>query len=186
MTPLFRLSSIVIAAVWLTTICTYAAELKVGDKAPEFKLQGSDGKTYKLADFRGKQAVVLAWFPKANTLGCTTVDCVTSRIIVQSLVELRDTIRKHDVTYFMVSIDTVEDNTEFAEKYRADFPILADPAMEAAEAYGVIGQKGLPNRWRFYIAMDGTVAAIEKVIDPAKSAEDLVAKLRELKVPERP
>jgi peroxiredoxin Q/BCP len=46
-----------------------ANELKVGDTAPDFKLPGSDGKTYKLSDFKGKQAVVLAWFPKANTSG---------------------------------------------------------------------------------------------------------------------
>src|SRR5436305_15338793 len=44
---------------------------KVGDKAPEFALEGTDGKTYKLADFKGKKAVVLAWFPKADTPGCT-------------------------------------------------------------------------------------------------------------------
>ena len=49
-----------------------AAELKVGDAAPDFSLPGSDGRTYKLTDYRGKQAVVLAWFPKAFTPGCTT------------------------------------------------------------------------------------------------------------------
>ena len=51
-----------------------AAELKVGDPAPDFTLQASDGKTYKLSDFKGKQAVVLAWFPKAFTQGCT-IEC---------------------------------------------------------------------------------------------------------------
>lgn len=48
---------------------TNAAELKVGDAAPDFKLPGTDGKTYKLSDFKGKQAVVVAWFPKAKTPG---------------------------------------------------------------------------------------------------------------------
>jgi thioredoxin-dependent peroxiredoxin len=51
-------------------------ELKVGDPAPDFTLQASDGKTYKLADFKGKQAVVVAWFPKAFTQGCT-IEAVT-------------------------------------------------------------------------------------------------------------
>jgi thioredoxin-dependent peroxiredoxin len=51
-----------------------AAELGVGDKAPDFKLAASDGKTYSLADFKGKKAVVLAWFPRAFTQGCT-VEC---------------------------------------------------------------------------------------------------------------
>lgn len=49
--------------------CAVAAELKVGDQAPEFSLKGSDGKTYKLSDFKGKQTVVIAWFPKAFTGG---------------------------------------------------------------------------------------------------------------------
>ena len=53
----------------LLTGVGYCAELKIGDKAPDFTLKGSDGKTYKLADFRGKSAVVLAWFPKAFTGG---------------------------------------------------------------------------------------------------------------------
>lgn len=53
---------------------TPAPELKVGDQAPDFSLQGSDGKTYKLSDFKGKQAVVIAWFPKAYTSGCT-IEC---------------------------------------------------------------------------------------------------------------
>jgi peroxiredoxin Q/BCP len=56
-------------AVVLSFVVTAQAELKVGDKAPNFELKGSDGKTYKLADFAGKKAVVLAWFPKAFTGG---------------------------------------------------------------------------------------------------------------------
>lgn len=53
----------------LTTICTSAEIPKVGEVAPEFELQGSDGKTYKLSDFSGKQAVIVAWYPKAFTGG---------------------------------------------------------------------------------------------------------------------
>src|SRR3954466_6075041 len=79
-------------------------ELKVGDKAPDFTLQGSDGKTYKLADFKGKQAVVLAWFPKALTSGCT-LEC-------KSLAEHGDLIRAYNVTYFMASVDPLEKNIE--------------------------------------------------------------------------
>ena len=58
-------------AMLLTCSIGSAAELKVGDDAPDFTLVGSDGKTYKLSDFKGKQAVVLAWFPRAMTPGCT-------------------------------------------------------------------------------------------------------------------
>ena len=84
-----------------------AVELKVGDMAPDFSLQASDGKTYKLSDFRGKKAVVVAWFPKAFTQGCT-IEC-------KSLAENGDKIRMYDVAYFMASTDNVEDNTKFAK-----------------------------------------------------------------------
>src|SRR5262249_54754064 len=77
-----------------------AAELKVGDPAPDFSLQASDGKTYKLADFKGKQAIVVAWFPKAFTRGCT-IEC-------KSLAENGHLIKKYDVTYFMASVDPVD------------------------------------------------------------------------------
>jgi thioredoxin-dependent peroxiredoxin len=169
-------------------------ELKVGDMAPDFSLQASDGKTYKLSDFRGKKAVVVAWFPKAFTQGCT-IEC-------KSLAENGSKIRMYDVAYFMASTDNVEDNTKFAkatsvtlqgrnggpstvvDKKEADFPLLADPTKEAASKYGVLMANGqLANRWTFYIDKTGRIAYIEKTVRPATSAEDMIAKLGELKVP---
>ena len=146
----------------------------VGDLAPDFTLQASDGKTYQLSDFRGRQAVVLAWFPKAFTQGCT-IEC-------KSLAEHGDLIKKHDVTYFMISVDPLEQNQKFAEQYRADFPLLSDPTKSTAEAYGVLGPSGVASRWTFYIAKDGTISAIDKQVKPATSAEDMAAKLGELGV----
>src|SRR6476660_726049 len=96
-----------------------AADLKVGDPAPNFSLKASDGKTYKLSDFKGKQAVVLAWFPAAFTAGCT-IEC-------KSLAEHGDMIKKYDVTYFMASVDPVDENKKFGEEHKADFPLLSDP-----------------------------------------------------------
>ena len=83
------------------------AELKAGDMAPDFTMQGTDGKTHRLSDYRGKQAVVVAWFPAAFTQGCT-IEC-------KSLAENGDKIRKFDVAYFMASVDPIEKNTEFAK-----------------------------------------------------------------------
>src|SRR3954465_10430545 len=113
-----------------------AADLKVGDPAPDFTLQATDGKTYKLSDFKGKQAVVLAWFPKAFTQGCT-IEC-------KSLAEHGDLIRKYYVPYFMASVDDVsgeKGNKAFAEAHAADFPILGDPAKDTARAYGVLNER---------------------------------------------
>ena len=61
--------SLVVSSLIAMATITAQADLKVGDPAPDFKLQGSDGKTYQLADFKGKKAVVIAWFPKAFTGG---------------------------------------------------------------------------------------------------------------------
>src|SRR5712691_4451597 len=84
-----------------TAAMAQTADLKVGDQAPNFKLQATDGKTYQLSDFKGKKAVVVAWFPKAFTQGCT-IEC-------KSLAENGDKIRKYNVAYFMASVDPLED-----------------------------------------------------------------------------
>jgi thioredoxin-dependent peroxiredoxin len=157
-----------------------AEELKVGDKAPDFQLSASDGKTYKLSDYTGKQAVVLAWFPAAFTQGCT-IEC-------KSLAEHGADIRKYDVTYFMASVDPIEGekgNKAFAESQKADFPLLSDPTKKTAEAYGVLNPRGVASRWTFYIGKDGTITHIDKAVKPATSAEDMAAKLGELKVAAR-
>ena len=150
------------------------AELKVGDQAPDFSLQASDGKTYKLSDFKGKKAVVLAWFPKAFTSGCT-IEC-------KSLAANGEKIRKYNVAYFMASVDPVADNKGFAEQEKADFPLLSDPTKETAKAYGVLNQGGLARRWTFYISKDGKILGIDKEVRPATSAEDMVTKLGEYSV----
>jgi len=160
--------------------------VKVGDMAPDFTLPGTDGKTHKLSEYRGKQAVVIAWFPKAFTQGCT-IEC-------KSLAENGDKIKKYDVAYFMASVDPLEDNIKFAkatsvklgdtvvEKKEADFPMLSDPTKEVATKYGVLSPRGTANRWTFYIDKSGKVTAIDTAVKPATSAEDMLAKLSELKV----
>jgi peroxiredoxin Q/BCP len=153
---------------------TPPVELKVGDKAPNFKLQASDGKTYNLADFAGKKAVVLAWFPAAFTKGCT-VEC-------KSLAMNGDKIREFNVAYFMASVDPIEKNTDFAKAQEADFPLLSDPTKQVATSYGVLNPRGTALRWTFYIGTDGRILAIDKAVRPPTSAEDMVAKLGELNV----
>ena len=156
-----------------------AVELKVGDTAPDFTLQGTDGKTHKLSDYRGKTAVVVAWFPKAFTQGCT-IEC-------KSLAENGDKIKKYDVTYFMASVDALDGaqgNKAFAEAHKADFPLLSDPTKDTARAYGVLMERApIANRWTFYIGKDGVIQAIDKDVATrlATSAEDMAAKLGELK-----
>jgi peroxiredoxin Q/BCP len=179
------LTTVAIAAIAAATLAAQQAstttrnpvDLKVGDPAPDFSLQAGDGKTYKLSDYKGKQAVVVAWFPKAYTAGCT-IEC-------KSLAEHGDLIKKYNVAYFMASVDPVADNKGFGELHKADFPLLSDPTKETATAYGVRSPRGFANRWTFYIGKDGKILAIDKTIKVATSAEDMAAKLGELNVEPR-
>jgi peroxiredoxin Q/BCP len=152
-------------------------ELKVGDDAPNFTLQGSDGRTYTLADYKGKNAVVLAWFPKAFT-GGWTIEC-------KSLRESGEAIRAFKVTYFTTSVDDAETNAKFAQHVEADYPILADPSKDTARAYGVLGASGLASRWTFYIGVDGKILHIDKAVKVASAGGDIAATLARLDVARR-
>jgi thioredoxin-dependent peroxiredoxin len=155
-----------------------AAELKAGDSAPEFELAGSDGKTYKLSDFRGKQAVVVAWFPKAFT-GGWTAEC-------KSLRESGEAIRKFNVAYFTASCDPADVNKKFAESLDLDYPILSDPTAATALSYGLVTGNGkVPKRLTFYIGKDGKILYIDAAVKAAGHGADVAAKLKELGIEEK-
>src|SRR5919109_289266 len=136
------LMAIGLAAALMVGVKAQTTELKVGDPAPDFSLQASDGKTYKLSDFKGKQAVVIAWFPKAFTGGCTA-ECKSMRAEGQA-------IKAFYVAYFTASTDAPEENAKFAKSLELDYPILSDPTKETAKAYGVLNEmRGMANRWTF-------------------------------------
>ena len=163
-----------------TAAMAQTADLKVGDQAPNFKLQATDGKTYQLSDFKGKKPVVLAWFPAAFTRGCT-IEC-------KSLAEGSAKLKMYDAAYFMASVDPIDGaqgNKAFADSLHADFPLLSDTSKETAAKYGVLMPQGFSNRWTFYIDKSGRIAEIDK--DVAKrletSADDMAAKLASMKVP---
>jgi peroxiredoxin Q/BCP len=161
-----------------------AAELKVGDPAPDFELQGSDGQLHHLGDYKGKQAVVLAWFPAAFTPGCT-IEC-------KSMQRDSEAIRKFDVAYFTASVDPMDGpkgNKAFADSLSVDYPILSDPEQITAKAYGVLSGNGRAQRWTFYIDKDGKIAAIEKDVDSklrgGHYGSMVAEKLKALGVPEK-
>ena len=151
------------------------AELKVGDKAPDFSLPGSDGKTYTLSDFKGKQPVVIAWFPKAFTGGCTK-EC-------KSIHENSEKLKPLHVAYFTASVDTPELNAKFAKSLEVDYAILSDPSKKVATAYGVVHQgRAVAERWTFYIDKNGIIKAIDKDVQKCteQAGEDIAAKVKEL------
>jgi len=105
-----------------------AKELEEGDKAPDFKLASDDGKEYSLSQFAGKKEVLLYFYPKDDTTGCTKEAC-----------SFRDTsphFTKKGVQVLGVSPDDLDSHGKFRAKYQLNFPLLSDPDHEVAEKYG--------------------------------------------------
>ena len=171
------LAVLLLLAGWSIPAAAQESILKIGDAAPDFSLVGSDGKTYKLADFKDKQAVVVAWFPRAFTRGCTA-ECA-------SFAKDGAKIRAFDVAYFTASTDAADQNKKFAESadVKADYPILSDPTAKTAQAYGIYNADNkAAARVTFYIGKDGKIKHIDRMIRTAMAAGDVAAKLKELGV----
>ena len=99
---------------------------------------------------------------------------------------LRDSavqIDEYDVAYFMVSVDSLETNTAFAEQNQANFPVLADADRSVSEAYGVLSERGFANRWTYFIDPNGKIVRVDRKVDPRTAGADLVEHLDELDVP---
>jgi thioredoxin-dependent peroxiredoxin len=151
--------------------------LAPGDAAPDFELAGSDGRTHRLSDSRGREAVVVAWFPKAFTGGCTA-EC-------ESLGRSRNRLRGFQAKVFGATLDSPEVNRRFAESMGIDYAILGDPAGTAARAYGVLGPSGFPSRWTFYIGADGRILEIDKRVHSPSHGDAVSARLEQLGIPRR-
>ncbi|MCS7273552.1 MAG: redoxin domain-containing protein [Fimbriimonadales bacterium] len=138
--------------VW--SVVFSATPLKEGSKAPDFSLVGSDGKVHRLSDYRG-QRVVLMFYPKSNTPGCTAQNC--------AIRDEYERLSKYAVV-LAISVDSPETQAAFAKRHNLRHVVLADTDGKVAEAYGVRTTMGFASRTTFVIAPDGT---IEKVFEKA-------------------
>jgi thioredoxin-dependent peroxiredoxin len=148
--------------------------LKVGDKAPSFRLKADDGKEISLADLRGK-AVVLYFYPRAMTPGCT--------LETQNFRDLKPQFEKAGAVILGCSGDTVETQAKFHAKEKVNFSLLSDPGFDAIESYDARRMKSFLGktflgivRSTFLIDRDGRLAAIwDKVKVKGHAAEVLEA-----------
>ena len=152
-----------------------AASPTPGSQAPDFRLQDQNGKWHKLSDQRGKW-VVLYFYPKDNTPGCTTQAC-----------EFRDNIfafRDAGAVILGVSVDDVKSHEEFAREHSLPFTILADSTRAVAKSYGVLykamGVMEVARRDTFIIDPQGRVAKHYVKVDPAGHAKVVLADLKAL------
>lgn len=140
--------------------------LKAGDKAPDFKAEDQDGNEIKLSDYKGKK-LVLFFYPKASTPGCTAEAC--------NLNENFDRLKKEGYEILGVSADSKKRQQNFRNKYDFQYPLLADEDKEVINAYGVWGPKKFMgkeydgiHRTTFLIDKNGK---IEEVISKVKTKE---------------
>jgi thioredoxin-dependent peroxiredoxin len=137
----------------------------IGKPAPPFKLDSSTGKPIALADFKHKQTVVLYFYPKADTPGCTKESC-----------GFRDALADFDqqkIAVLGISPDPVKDVDKFSRKFALNFPLLADTDHAIAEKYGVWVEKSMYGkkymgvaRTTFVIDQDGKIAHIFEKVKP--------------------
>lgn len=149
--------------------------LKTGDLAPDFTLSTGDGDTVSLADLRGR-SVVLYFYPKDDTPGCTTEAC--------SFRDLKPEFDKRNAAVFGVSADNLKSHQKFAHKYDLTFPLLSDPDHAVSEAYDSWGLKKFMGREyngikrnTFLIGPDGRIARVWEAVRPAGHPEEVLAQL---------
>ncbi len=144
-------------------------------KAFDFSLQDKDGNTVSLSDFLGKK-VVLYFYPKDNTPGCTRQAC--------AFAGLYNEFKKKGVEVIGISKDSVASHVKFAEKYNLPFVLLSDPELSAIKAYGVWQEKRMCGkvsmgvvRTTFIIDEDGYIQKIMPKVKPDTNAEEILKEL---------
>jgi len=172
---LMKRSLSTIAALFALCLAAVASEhIAVGQPAPEFELSDQNGQLHSLEDYRD-QWVVLYFYPKDQTPGCTTEAC-----------EFRDSIFAFEdinAQILGVSLDDAESHKKFAEKHSLPFPLLADIEGKASEAYNVKTRMfgmTIAKRQTFLIDPDGKLAKHYEKVEPSEHAQQVLADLKEL------
>jgi peroxiredoxin Q/BCP len=152
----------------------FAAVPKAGDTAPLFTGQDQDGKTVNLADSIGKKIVLLYFYPKDNTPGCTKEAC--------GFRDRMGDLAKDNVEVVGVSFDSANSHKQFIAKYNLNFTLLADPAGKIADAYGVrMEGKNMARRVSFLIGLDGKIVHVTDSSKPEvhfSEMQDAIAALK--------
>ncbi|WP_010916677.1 thioredoxin-dependent thiol peroxidase [Thermoplasma volcanium] len=144
--------------------------LKVGDQAPDFETVDQSGSKVRLSDFKG-QPVVLYFYPKDNTPGCTTEAC-----------NFRDnfnSFKEAGIKVIGVSVDSPESHKRFAEKYQLNFTLASDKEKEICKKYGVLGL-ATAKRVTYIIDRDGKIVYVYPKVTPKDHAVEVMNKIKEL------
>lgn len=146
--------------------------LKVGETAPDFSSVDQDGNEVKLSSFRGKP-VVLYFYPKDNTPGCTVEAC-----------NFRDNYEEYEragIKVLGVSVDSQQSHKKFVEKYNLNFTLVADDTKGIAREYGALSAS-TASRITYLIDREGKIAHVYPKVSPKEHAVEVMGKMKELKV----
>lgn len=162
----FLLIALFIASFTVLQSCGGNAEnLSVGNPAPDFTLQDSDGNSYSLSSYTEKNPVIIYFYPKAGTPGCTKQAC-----------GIRDSFSKfkeNDIVVLGISVDSKESIKEFIKDNNLNFPLLSDENKEVSKAYGVLNNIGVDSRITFIVDKQGNIANILRDVDVETHANDV-------------
>ena len=163
----------IVALIFLISHQSQAAEIpKLGDKAPDFSLPDQNGQIKKLSDFSG-QWVVLYFYPKDDTPGCTKEAC-----------SFRDdlaSLEKLGAKVLGVSIDNSDSHAKFASKYHLPFSLLADSDGKVAESYGALNNLlviKIAKRYTFLINPSGKIAKVYLSVDTSRHSQEIIDDLK--------
>lgn len=160
--------------LWFLQACGGNAEnISVGSYAPDFTLQDALGNSYTLSSYRGKNPVVIYFYPKANTPGCTKQAC--------GIRDNLDKFKENDIIIFGVSVDSKEELNEFIAEHNLNFPLLSDESKEVSKAYGVLNNLGIDSRITFIVDKEGIIADVIRDVDVTTHAEDVLKIANRLK-----
>ncbi len=164
-----KLATLFLGGLLMTAAATAAP--KVGDQAPDVSAPLSDGTTFHLKDWLPKAPIVLYFYPKDDTAGCTTEAC-----------GLRDDISAYQglkATVIGSSYDSVESHKKFIAKYQLPFPLIADTDKSVAKAFGVGGML-FSSRSTFIIGKDGKILYANPKVDPKTHSQEIRAELAKI------
>jgi peroxiredoxin Q/BCP len=153
---------------------SFGAEMpRVGDKAPDFSVAASDGITVHLKDYVGKGNIVLYFYPKDDTPGCTKEAC--------GIRDTFDEFKGLNAIVFGVSFDSIDSHKKFIAKYKLPFVLLADTDKKVAQAYGVADVNSpVASRVTFVIDKQGKIAYLNPKVNPATNSAELRTALASL------
>ncbi|HEY3249564.1 MAG TPA: peroxiredoxin [Ignavibacteria bacterium] len=145
-------------------------ELKEGDKAPDFSLQSDEGKWINLSDYKNGSNVVLYFYPKDFTSGCTKQAC-----------NFRDNIseiQQNNAVVLGVSVDDADSHKKFKEEYNLNYTLLADPSKIVSTQYSGLRESGLANRVTFIIDKNGIIKKIYPNVDVNENYKEIIEYLK--------